>query len=237
MTHVPAEYIRHIEKICDHTFADRELVAAALTHPSAVEGLPVSASYERLEFLGDSILGAIVATDLFRLYPDLDEGELTLLKISLVSGKTLSAVAKQLGVGACIVFGESERGTGARGLHSALENVYESVVGALYLDGGYEVTHDFVTRTLGPHVSREAAAHSVSPKSLLQEVTQRELHCEPEYRLEDESGPAHNPTFTSVVFVAGRRMGRGVGPSKKEAEAEAANDALKRLAEEGVSCS
>ena len=110
---------------------------AAITHPSAVEGLPVTASYERLEFLGDSILGAIVATDLFERFSSMDEGELTRLKISLVSGKTLSAVAESLGIGECIVFGESEKGTGSRGLPSALENVYESVVGALYLDGGY----------------------------------------------------------------------------------------------------
>ena len=230
------ERIRHIEQICGHTFSDRAMVIAAITHPSAVENLPVWASYERLEFLGDSILGAIVATDLFERYHDMDEGELTRLKISLVSGKTLSAVADSLGIGECIVFGESEKGTGARGLHSALENVYESVVGALYLDGGYDVTHEFVMRTLGPHISRDLAEHPVSPKSRLQEITQRELRCGPEYKLEGEQGPAHSPTFTSVVLVQGRRMGRGSGPSKKEAESAAAADAIKRLAEEGIPC-
>lgn len=231
------ERIRHIESICGHTFNNRDLVEAAITHPSAVEGLPVSASYERLEFLGDSILGAIVATDLFERFHDMDEGALTRLKISLVSGKTLSAVADQLGIGECIVFGESEKGTGSRGLHSALENVYESVVGALYLDAGYDVTHEFVQRTLGPHMVPELAERPVSPKSRLQEITQRELRCAPEYKLEGEKGPAHSPTFTSVVLVEGRRMGRGIGSSKKEAESAAASDAIKRLAEEGVNCS
>ncbi len=232
-----AERIEHIERICNHTFANRELITAAITHPSAVEHLPVSASYERLEFLGDSILGAIVATDLFERFRDMDEGKLTRLKISLVSGKTLSRVSEELGIGECIVFGESEKGTGARGLHAALENVYESVVGALYLDGGYDVTHEFVSRTLGPHMVPELAERPVSPKSRLQEITQREMRCAPEYRLVDEQGPAHSPTFTSVVLVEGRRVGRGVGSSKKEAESVAAADAIARLAEEGVNCS
>lgn len=234
---VAAERIEHIERICNHTFANRELITAAITHPSAVEHLPVSASYERLEFLGDSILGAIVATDLFERFRDMDEGKLTRLKISLVSGKTLSRVSEELGIGECIVFGESEKGTGARGLHAALENVYESVVGALYLDGGYDVTHEFVSRTLGPHMVPELADRPVSPKSRLQEITQREMRCAPEYRLEGEQGPAHSPTFTSVVLVEGRRVGRGMGSSKKEAESVAAADAIARLAEEGVNCS
>ena len=234
---VAAERIEHIERICNHTFANRELITAAITHPSAVEHLPVSASYERLEFLGDSILGAIVATDLFERFRDMDEGKLTRLKISLVSGKTLSRVSEELGIGECIVFGESEKGTGARGLHAALENVYESVVGALDLDGGYDVTHEFVSRTLGPHMVPELAERPVSPKSRLQEITQREMRCAPEYRLEGEQGPAHSPTFTSVVLVEGRRVGRGMGSSKKEAESVAAADAIARLAEEGVNCS
>ncbi len=231
------EHIAHIETICGHKFKNRGLVTSAITHPSAVEGLPVSASYERLEFLGDSILGGIVAKDLFERFPDMDEGELTRLKISLVSGKTLSAVADTLGIGDCIVFGESEKGTGARGMHSALENVYESVVGALYLDAGYDATHRFVQETLGPHMVPELAERPVSPKSRLQEITQRELRCAPEYKLEGESGPAHSPTFTSVVLVDGKRKGRGTGSSKKEAESAAAADAIKRLAEEGVNCS
>ncbi len=238
MSHSAAkERIAHIESICGYKFKNRELVTSAITHPSAVEGLPVSASYERLEFLGDSILGGIVAKDLFERFPGMDEGELTRLKISLVSGKTLSAVADSLGIGECIVFGESEKGTGARGMHSALENVYESVVGALYLDAGYEVTHRFVADTLGPHMVPELAERPVSPKSRLQEITQRELRCAPEYKLEGESGPAHSPTFTSVVLVEGKRKGRGTGSSKKEAESAAASDAIKRLGEEGVNCS
>ncbi len=217
------------ERICGHHFTNQQLIVSALTHPSAVEGRPVSASYERLEFLGDSVLGAIVATDLFERFPEMDEGELTQAKIALVSGKMLSSVADELGVGPLIVMGESELGTGARGMHSALENVYESIVGALYLDAGYGVTHDFVLSTLGPQVSASLAMKPISPKSRLQEVSQRDWHCGPEYKLLSEEGPAHDPTFTSAVLVEGRRIGRGTGSSKKSSESAAAVDALVRF--------
>ena len=179
--------VARIEEICGHHFDNKDLITSAITHPSAVEGQPVSASYERLEFLGDSIIGEL------------------------------------------IIFGESEKGTGSRGMHSALENVYEAVVGALYLDAGFEKTHAFVQRTLAPHVSPKLAERPISPKSLLQEVTQRDMRCAPEYKLEGEEGPAHKPTFVSVVLVDGKRQGRGEGPSKKESESAAALDALERL--------
>ena len=223
------EKIRRVEEICGHTFASRRLVEAAITHPSAAEGLPVSASYERLEFLGDSILGSIVAEALFKSYPQFDEGKLTRLKISLVSGETLSEVGQELGLADCIVMGASELGTSARGMHSALENVYESLVGAMYLDGGWETAHAFVVRTLQPHLATERAERPSNAKSYLQECVQRERKEPPVYKLVDTSGPAHDPTFTSVAFVDGARVGRGEGSSKKEAEAAAARDALERL--------
>ena len=221
--------VAEAERICGHAFGDKSLISAALTHPSAAEGKPVSASYERLEFLGDSILGAIVATDLFERFPDMDEGGLTQAKISLVSGKMLSSIAEGLGVAPLIVMGESERGTGSRGMHSALENVYEALVGALYLDAGYGPAHAFVQRTLGPEVSPALALRPISPKSRLQEITQHDMHCGPEYKLVSEEGPAHDPTFTSVVMVEGRRIGRGSGSSKTASESAAAVDALVRL--------
>ncbi len=217
------------EEVCGHHFENQDLIVAALTHPSAAEGKSHAASYERLEFLGDSVLGAIVATDLYGRFPDMDEGELTQAKISLVSGRMLSSVAEKIGVAPLILMGESEKGTGARGMHSALENVYEAIVGALYLDAGYETTHEFVMRTLGPEVSPALAKKPISPKSRLQEVAQRDMHCGPEYKLVSEDGPAHDPTFTSVAMVGGRRIGRGSGPSKKSSESAAAIDALVRL--------
>ena len=217
------------QHILGYEFEDKKLLRAALTHPSAVEGQPVWASYERLEFLGDSILGMVVAHELYQAYPDFDEGKLTRLKVSLVSGATLSDVSLELGIDECIIFGASETGTGARGLHSALENVYESLVGALYLDGGMEPAREFIVRTLRPHVATERAERPLNPKSYLQECVQSDGHEPPAYKMIDSSGPAHAPTFTSVVLIDGARQGKGTGSSKKEAEAAAALDALERL--------
>lgn len=224
-----SDKLARAEQICGHEFSDRVLLRSALTHPSAVEGEPVDASYERLEFLGDSILGAVVADSLYRSYPTFDEGKLTRLKVSLVSGMTLSDVGRELGIDACIVFGSSEMGTGARGMHSALENVYEALVGALYLDGGWDVAAAFIARTLKPHLATERAEHPTNPKSFLQECVQRDRMEAPAYKLVDSSGPAHEPTFTAVAIVDGVRRGRGTGSSKKEAEAAAALDALERM--------
>ena len=224
-----SEKLVRIEKICGHEFHDKLLLRRALTHPSAVEGEPVGSSYERLEFLGDSILGAIVADALYRSYPNLNEGRLTRLKVSLVSGAMLSEVGEELGIGRCIIFGASERGAAARGMHSALENVYESLVGALFLDGGWEAASAFITATLKPHLAADLAWRPENPKSYLQECVQRDGFTSPAYKLVGTEGPAHAPTFTAVAIVDGVRRGRGSGTSKKEAEAAAALDALERM--------
>ena len=225
--------VKHIEKIVGHHFKDERLVVSALTHPSAAEGKSVTANYERLEFLGDSILGGMIATDVYQRFPAMDEGQLSMLKIALVSGEMLSEVAGELGIGSYILFGESEKGTGARGMRSALENVYEALVGALYVDGGYEAAHSFVVRTLHPRITPELGRKVVPAKSRLQEVIQRDYHVGPTYKLEGERGPAHSPVFTSVVLVEGRRVGRGEGATKKESQANAAVDALERMGYEG----
>lgn len=224
-----AEKLARAERIVGHEFKDHDLLRSAITHPSAVEGQPVSASYERLEFLGDSVLGAVVAIALFKSYPHFDEGELTRLKVSLVAGQTLSDVGLELGIDQCIIFGPSELGTSARGMHSALENVYESLVGALYLDGGWDDAEAFIMRTLKPHLADDRAEHPANPKSYFQEVAQGDGLGTPSYKLVDVSGPAHEPVFTAVTLLNGVREGRGSGSSKKEAEAAAALDALERL--------
>lgn len=223
------EKLERAQEICGRAFNDTSLLRSAITHPSAVEGEPVSASYERLEFLGDSILGSVVALALFKTYGDFDEGKLTRLKVSLVSGATLSDVGRELGIDQVIILGASEQGTGARGMHSALENVYEALVGALYLDGGWEAAETFIMRTLKPHLATERAEHPSNPKSFLQECVQSDHMEAPSYKVVGEDGPAHEPTFTAVALVGGVRRGRGTGSSKKEAEAAAALDALDRM--------
>lgn len=216
------------EQLIGHEFADKALLEAAITHPSAVQHTATTHNYERLEFLGDSILGAIVAKDLFTRYPDLEEGGLTRIKVSLVSGTMLSEVAAGLGFSDIIVFGESETGTDRRGLHSALENVYEAVVAALFLDGGIDVARAWVHATLGPHISKDIAAEPENPKSSLQEYLQAHQK-RPDYAISGTDGPPHDRTFFAEVSVDGKLIGRGSGRSKKEAEAAAAQVALDEL--------
>ena len=216
------------QDILEYRFENPSILLAAITHPSATEGKPVKFSYERLEFLGDSILGAIVANEAFHAYPELDEGGLTRIKVALVSGTNLASVAERLGFADVIVFGSSERGTGRRGLHSALENVYEAVVAALFLDSGIETAQAFVSRTLIPKMSLDMAKEPENPKSALQEKLQEE-GITPTYKLVETQGPPHDRTFISQVFAGMKALASGMGRTKKEAESQAAKAALDKF--------
>lgn len=222
--------LKRAQEILDYRFDNEHLLLSAITHPSATEGKSVTYSYERLEFLGDSILGAIVASIAFHRFHDLDEGGLTRVKVALVSGSSLSDVAEGLGLADVIVFGSSETGTGKRGLHSALENVYEALVAALYLDGGIEAATAFVTRTLIPRMSSDMASEPENPKSALQEKLQED-GITPTYRLVETQGPPHDRTFVAQVFAGSQGLARGTGRTKKEAESQAAKSTLARLGE------
>ncbi len=221
---------RKAEEIVGHRFKDEQLLLSAITHPSANEGRSVRYSYERLEFLGDSILGAIVATHAFNRYHDLDEGGLTRIKVALVSGSHLSDIAQGLGLADVIMFGSSEQGTGKRGLHSALENVYEAIVAALFLDGGVETANAFVERTLIGSMSLDMAKEPENPKSALQEKLQED-GITPTYKLVETQGPPHDRTFVAQVFAGDQGLAQGVGRTKKEAESRAAKSTLARLGE------
>ena len=218
------------EEILGYEFDNKQLILSAITHPSATEGRAVKYSYERLEFLGDSILGAIVASVAFHRYHELDEGGLTRIKVALVSGASLSDVASDLGFADIIVFGSSEAGTGRRGLHSALENVYEAVVAALYLDGGIDAASVFIERTLIPKMSIDMAKEPENPKSALQERLQED-GITPTYKLIETQGPPHDRTFVAQVFAGSKGLASGTGRTKKEAESQAAKSTLARLGE------
>lgn len=232
----PMTKLKEAQGVLGHEFYDTALLLSAITHPSAAEGKPVTASYERLEFLGDSVVGFIVSEELFKKFPDADEGLLTRLKVSIISGETLSAVASERGFEDIIIMGQSERGTGARGMHSALENVYEAVTGALFLDGGIEAARAWVIETLGPLMVAGRALPKENPKSLLQEMAQADLHQTPRYELVSIGGPAHVPVFTCDCLVGDRNVGRGTGSSKKEAEAAAAAQGLMTLGYVDAGC-
>jgi len=218
------------QSIIEHEFENEQLLLSAITHPSAAEGKSVRYSYERLEFLGDSILGAIVAAKAFERFHDLDEGGLTRIKVALVSGSSLADVAQALGFADVIVFGSSETGTGKRGLHSALENVYEAIVAALYLDGGIDAAESFVERTLMGRMSLDLAKEPENPKSALQEKLQED-GITPTYKLVETQGPPHDRTFVAQVFAGDQGLAQGTGRTKKEAESQAAKSTLARLGE------
>ncbi len=230
LTEEQADKLNAAESLIEHDFEDKQLLLSAITHPSATEGKSVKFSYERLEFLGDSILGAIVASTAFHRFPDLDEGGLTRIKVALVSGSSLSNVAEHLGFADVIVFGSSETGTGKRGLHSALENVYEAIVAALYLDDGVETATEFVNRTLIPRMSIDLAREPENPKSALQEKLQED-GITPTYKLIETQGPPHDRTFVSQVYAGDHALASGSGRTKKEAESQAAKSTLARLGE------
>jgi len=217
--------IEQAEKTIGYTFRDKRLLIQALTHPSAAENNAIHSSYERLEFLGDSLLGAFVAYKIFEKFPDFDEGGMTRIKVSLVSGGMLSKRAEELGFSDIIIFGSSEKGTGKRGLSSALENVFEALTAAIALDGGIEKSREWVMQTLGDYISLDTALESENPKSVLQEILQVD-HITPIYHLDDTTGPPHARVFTSSVLSGDEVIGTGVGYTKKEAEAEAATQAL-----------
>ena len=230
LTEEQEQKLARAQEILDYRFDSEHLLLSAITHPSATEGKSVKYSYERLEFLGDSILGALVAAIAFHRFHDLDEGGLTRIKVALVSGASLSDVADRLGFADVIVFGSSETGTGKRGLHSALENVYEAVVAALYLDGGIGAAQEFVERTLIPRMSLDMAREPENPKSALQEKLQED-GITPTYKLVETQGPPHDRTFVAQVFAGTQGLARGTGRTKKEAESQAAKSTLARLGE------
>jgi ribonuclease III len=216
------------QHVTGHAFTDTELARRAFTHPSAVENRDPDAYYERLEFLGDSVIGLLISEEIYRRFPRMHEGGMTRIKVSIVSGTALARVAAELGLARGIIFGDSERGTGGRGMSRALENVYEALTGALFLDGGIDVARDWVLATLGPLITEEVAESPENPKSALQEITQANGET-PKYVLLSHDGPPHARVFSVAVDVADERLGTGSGHSKKEAEAAAAAAALKSL--------
>jgi len=219
--------LERTEEILGYRFTDRALLQQALTHASATEGNPED-DYERLEFLGDAIVGFAIADAVFERYPSFPEGDLTKLRVSVINGSFLSEVMGELGFAELIIFGASERGLGSRGLPSALEDIYESLTAALYLDSGLAEARRWVLDTLGPFLSPELLKTAASPKSRLQEIMQEQGR-QVSYAIVASVGPAHAPCFTAAALVDGKERARATGSSKKEAESAAAALVLQGL--------
>jgi ribonuclease-3 len=212
-------------------FHDAALREASLTHRSFAFENGLLITNERLEFLGDSVLGLIVTDLAYRSYPDLPEGSLAKLRAAVVNMTSLADVARALGVGDVVLLGKGEELSGGRDKSSILADALEAIFGAVYLDRGLDVARELIERLFRPRIEAYVRGEGDRDfKTLLQELSSQELHAMPEYRIE-EQGPDHEKVFTAVVYLAGEHMGRGSGRSKKEAEQQAAREAYTQIIE------
>lgn len=212
-----------------HRFNDWSLLHQALSHRSWYAEREGSASNERLEFLGDAVLGLVVAEHCYATYPEFAEGQLAKVRSAVVNARVLARVAEDLQVGAVLLLGKGEESSGGRAKGSLLSDATEALIGAVYLDAGWAPARALVLRLLGDRIGRAAAEpDDFDHKSRLQEVTVRSGDGVPVYAIEG-SGPDHGRRYRAQVFVAGTLRGSGEGTSKKDAEQAAAADALARL--------
>lgn len=221
------ERLERCERRIGYVFSDRRLLLSALTHASGAEHR--LASNERLEFLGDAILGAVVCELLFRQYTDYLEGDLTKIKSVVVSRQTCAKVSEALGLQECLIVGKG-MSSSVSVPPSLLADVFESLVAAIYLDGGQEPARRFILEYIGPEVELAAAGElGGNYKSLLQQFSQRELGMTPVYQLMDVKGPDHAKCFKVAAIVDGKTYQAAWGRNKKEAEQRAACNAISEL--------
>ncbi|MDO5400274.1 MAG: ribonuclease III [Eubacteriales bacterium] len=222
--------IKELEKAIGYHFHDISLLQNALTHSSyANERWHNSLlSNERLEFLGDSVLGMLVAEYLFRSFPNRPEGELTRMRADMVCETTLAAAANQIGLGTHLLLGHGEEQGGGRSRNSILADAMESVIAASFLDGGIEAALGIVSRFILVTVP-VTKLHNVDYKTQLQELVQQKKNQTLTYTLTGQSGPDHDKQFDVEVSLNGRTVGAGSGSSKKRAEQEAARAAIEAL--------
>ena len=216
----------------EHSFIDKKLFHLSLTHSSWVNesGGRDGHSNERLEFLGDAVIDAVIAKSLYKKYPDFDEGNLTKLRSTIVSGVSLAKVARGLGMGNYLLLGKGEEASGGRNKDSNLANAFEALVGALLLDRGYSAASQFVLKNLNIESPGTGFVKGRNdPKTDLQILVQSKTSFTPYYQLISREGPDHNPIFVVDVLVEDKVMGNGVGPSISKAEMQAAANALTKF--------
>ncbi len=218
-----AETFAICEQALQYQFRDRDLLLRCLTHAS-IARIRLE-SNERLEFLGDAILGAIVCEQLFSLYPEKTEGELTRVKSVVVSRTTCAKISTDLGLDRCLQLGKGLADNELIPL-SIMAAVFESLVAGVYLDGGFDAVSVLVRRAMGPEIERTVeTSHGKNYKSLLQQIAQKNNRAMPSYELLDEKGPDHSKCFKIAVRIATEVYAPAWGPNKKEAEQRAAENA------------
>lgn len=213
-------------------FKNKQLLTQAFTHRSYLnEAKKQVESNERLEFLGDSILSFVISEHLFTTYPEFDEGILTNLRSMVVNTKSLARAAKSLNFGKHLLLSKGEEESKGRENESILANTFESVIGALFMDQGIQPAKEFIYKNIVPLIEGYVKKRVFKdPKSLLQEYVQARKQNSPIYKVLNEEGPAHAKIFTIGVFIDTEQKGEEIGHSKQEAEENAAEQALEKIA-------
>ncbi len=225
MRHIP-----EIEEKIGYAFLDRSLLTTAFVHRSYVnENKDVEENNERLEFLGDSVLGLLMADYLFTNLPSTPEGDLSYLRSRLVEASSCMEYICKLNVEEYILLGKGERLNSGRGRESILADLFEAIIGAIYTDGGFEATREFIFRHFTDNIKEILKTPIQNWKAMLQDYCQRTFQQTPQYKVLSETGPDHSKTFSISVEVNNNELGLGIGPSKKEAQQAAALDAIKKI--------
>ncbi len=221
-----------LEKLIEYNFTDIKLLDLALTHPSFQheQAGGGTGDYQRLEFLGDAILGMVLAEALFLQYPDENEGTLSRLRSQMADQDTLASLARKLGFGPFIRLGRGEEQSSGSDKDSILADILESIIAAVYIDGGFESARGFVVRLFTEILAKpDAELKTGDAKSILQEILSSRKLPPPHYSLMEESGPPHDREFVFQVFVEEKLLGTGIGRSKKHAQQSAASKALQLI--------
>lgn len=227
-----SENLETLERDLGYSFHHRALLIEALTHKSFHHENPsqVTPHNERLEFIGDSVLGLVIVEHLFRHKRGYTESEMSEIKSYLVRGLLLSEIAHGIGLGSYLRLGKGEEETGGRNKKSVLANAMEAVFGAIYLDGGYGAAREAILRLFEKSImSVLSSGQYHNYKTDLQEESQMRFGVLPEYRIIHQEGEEHRKIFTVEVFITGRKLGSGSGKNKKEAQTAAAREAMERL--------
>ncbi len=222
-----------VEAKLGYTFQDRSYLALAFVHRSYVnESRNIRTHNERLEFLGDSVLGLLIADYLYRYLPSTPEGELSYLRSRLVEASSCAHFLQKLDVEQYILLGKGERMNDGRGRDSITADLFEAIIGAIFLDGGLEAAKAFIFKNFSEDIAGILKTPLSNWKALLQDYCQRHYQKTPVYRIVEESGPDHSKVFKVGAIINGEEMGVGEGSSKKEAQQSAAEAALLRLESE-----
>jgi len=220
-----------IESKIGYTFTDKGLLVLSLVHRSFVNENRelINEHNERLEFLGDSILGLIISEYLYRYLPETPEGELSYLRSRLVEASSCVNYMQQLGIEDYVLLGKGEQLNDGRGRESILADLFEAIVGAIFLDGGIEPTKRFIFQNFSTQINETMKRPDHNWKALLQDYSQKNFQQPPQYVVIEESGPDHSKTFVISVQIQDEEFGRGTGSSKKEAQQAAAEEAARKI--------